>query len=287
MPRPAVSSLARAAALAGFGAASVAYAAVVERRWLRVSHHTLRVRHLPPAWDGLRVVHLTDFHLGSPGAPYGLMRRAVARAVAFRPDLVALTGDYTEHGDRQPLDFLAPLIAAAPTFAVLGNHDYFASPAVADATAAELRSLGACVLRDAVTPFTFRDMTAPIAGFDDRLWGRQAGVAATVAMAPGGVPLALSHPPDRADDLPPGWAGLVLSGHTHAAQVRLSPVRTYDWVSLRVTEMHSRYLRGLFDVSGTHVYVNAGIGTARLPIRFFARPELATFTLYSQRIKRE
>lgn len=281
MPHPAARLGAPLAAFTGLGAATVAYAAVVERRWLRVSHHELRVRHLPPVWDGLRVVHLTDFHLGSPGAPYGLLRRAVARAVALRPDLVALTGDYTERGDRQPLDFLAPLIAAAPTFAVLGNHDYFGSPTVADATAAELRSLGACVLRDTVAPFTFRGVTAPVAGFDDRQWGRQAGVAATVAIAPSGVPLALTHPPDRVDDLPPGWAGLALSGHTHAAQVRLSPVRTHDWVSLRVTEMYSRYLRGLFDVGGTQVYVNAGLGTARLPLRFFARPELATFTLHA------
>lgn len=273
------------AALAGMGAATAAYAYTVERNWLRVTEHALRPAHLPPAWHGLRIVHLSDFHLGATGAPYALMRRAVARAVALCPDLVALTGDYTERGDRQPLDFLAPLIGAAPTFAVPGNHDYFGSPATADAMAAELRGLGACVLRNAVAPFTFRGVTAPVAGFDDA-WGPGTDVPGVVAAAADswagdGVPLALVHRPDAVDAFPPGWAGLTLSGHTHSAQIRLSPSRRWDWTSLRVTEMQSHYLRGLFDVRGNLLYVNAGLGTARWPVRLFARPELATFTLHT------
>lgn len=286
-PRPPRVSPARAIALlTGAGAAGLAtaaYAHAVERNWLRVSRHTVRVAHLPPAWDGIRVAQMSDFHVGAPGAPYALMRRAVARAVSLRPDLVVLTGDYTEEGNVQPLDFLAPLAGAAPTFAVLGNHDYFTGPAAAAAMADELRAAGVRVLRNEVAPFTFRGTTAPIAGFDD-VYGPGPGIAAAVAVAgalwaAGGVPLALVHQPDVAEMFPPGWAGLALSGHTHSAQVRLSPFRTWDWTSLKITQMSSRYLRGLFRVNGTLLYVNAGIGTARLPVRLFARPELAVFTL--------
>jgi len=262
---------------------AVAYAAVVERRWLHVVMQRIAVAHLPPEWAGMRLAHLSDLHLGSPGAPYGTMRYAVARIVALRPDLIALTGDFTENGNPQPLDFLAPLVRTAPTFAVLGNHDYFISPRAADAIAAELRAVGIHVLRNTAVPFTFRGVTAPIAGFDDALSGPGADVRGVVALAPDGVPLVLAHQPDLVDAFPSRWAGLTLSGHTHAAQVRLSPLRRLDWPSLGLTGMYSRYLRGYFRVRGNGLYVNRGLGTARWPLRFFARPELTHFVLRRRR----
>jgi len=271
------------AGLTGLGAVAVAYAAVVERRWLHTVTRRVAVAHLPPEWRGMRVAHLSDLHLGSPGAPYATMRHAVARVAALQPDLIALTGDFTERGNPQPLDFLAPLVRTAPTFAVLGNHDYFVSPRAANALAAELRALGVQVLRNTAVPFTFRGVTARIAGFDDALSGPGADVPGVVAQAPEGVPLALAHQPDLVDAFPYQWAGLTLSGHTHAAQVRLSPLRRLDWPSMGLTAMSSRYLRGSFRVRGNGLYVNRGLGTARWPIRFFARPELTHFVLRRKR----
>jgi len=271
------------ATLTGLGAATVLYAATVERRWLHVTTRHLAIAHLPPAWDGMRVAQLSDMHLGSLGAPYATMRHAVARIVALRPDMIALTGDFTERGNRQPLDFLAPLAHVAPTFAVLGNHDYFTSPRAADALATHLRSLGICVLRNAVAPFTFRGVAAPVVGFDDALYGPGADISGVVASTPDGVPLVLAHQPDLVDRFPPHWAGLTLSGHTHAAQVRLSPFRNVDWPNLRqVSDMYSRYLRGFFHTRGNGLYVNRGLGTARWPIRLFARPELTILVLHCQ-----
>src|SRR5690242_2606278 len=86
------------AALGGLGAAILGYAGVIERRWLDVTHHTVVMGGLPPEWEGVRIVHLTDFHIGSRGAPYGLLHRAVTTAVDLKPDLVALTGDYFHRG---------------------------------------------------------------------------------------------------------------------------------------------------------------------------------------------
>lgn len=268
--------------LTGLGAATVLYAVTVERRWLHVTTRHLAIAHLPPAWDGMRVAQLSDMHLGSLGAPYATMRSAVDRIVALRPDVIALTGDFTEHGNPQPLDFLAPLARVAPTFAVLGNHDYFTSPHAADGLASELRSLGICVLRNRVVPFTFRGVTAPIAGLDDALSGPGADIAGVVAATPDGVPLVLAHQPDLIDRFPPHWAGLTLSGHTHSAQVRLSPFRSVDWPSLRISDMNSHYMRGFFYPRGNGLYVNHGLGTARWPIRFLARPELAILVLHRQ-----
>ena len=98
--------------------------------------------HLPPEWDGVRIVQLTDLHLGIPGAPYGMLERAVAATLALKPELIALTGDYSHDGTPRPLDLLAPLAKTAPTIAVLGNHDYYQRKIGADLIVKELERQG-------------------------------------------------------------------------------------------------------------------------------------------------
>src|SRR5438270_4966482 len=96
-------------AVGTLSAAFLAYAGGIERRWLDVTHHTVVMGGLPPEWEGVRIAHLTDFQLGSRGAPYGLLHHAVAAAVELKPDLIALTGDYFHRGRPGSLDYLAPL----------------------------------------------------------------------------------------------------------------------------------------------------------------------------------
>jgi predicted MPP superfamily phosphohydrolase len=260
------------------GGALLAYACGVERRWLSVTHHTVAVAHLPPAWDCLRVVHVSDLHLGAPGTPYGMLRRAVAVIARLRPHLIALTGDYSDDGEPRPMDVLAPLPAIAPTVAVLGNHDYFAG--AGDAIAAALAARGITVLRNAALRFEHRGVCGLIAGLDDDLAGPGADVAGLVRrLAPTMPVLALIHAPDLVERFPARWAGLTLAGHTHGAQVRLSPFRQVDWIRWALDQKRSRYPRGWFEVNGNPLYVSRGLGVAGLPIRFAARPELACITL--------
>ncbi len=262
------------------GAAAGVYATSIEPRWLQVTRHYVSMPNLPEEWDGVRIAHLTDFHFGSRSLSYETIHAAVTQAVAFAPDLVALTGDFSDRGDRVPLDALAPLVAAAPTFAVPGNHDYFSSYAGADAVMADLTAMEITVLRNDLTAFAHRGVAGAIVGFDDDLRGPGADIETLVARLRGhGPTLALAHEPDVAARFPHGWAGLTLAGHTHGAQVRLSPLRDIDWVSLRLTDMHSAYLRGWYTVNGNRLYVNHGIGTTKFSVRFAARPELALFTL--------
>ncbi len=264
----------------GIGAGLIAYAGSIERRWLDVTAHRVVMRDLPPEWDGVRLVQLTDLHLGIAGAPYAMLHDAVARTVARRPDLIVLTGDYSHDGRPYPLDFLAPLAQTAPTIAILGNHDYLQRKIGADLIVKELARQGITVLRNDLTAFVHDGVAGVVVGFDDDVRGPGADVDGIVARMRGkGPSIALVHEPDVIDRFPDNWAGLTLAGHTHGAQVRLSPVRTWDWVEWPITEMQSDYPRGWFRVRGNRLYVSRGLGVSRWPIRFAARPELACLTL--------
>ncbi len=89
--------------------------------------------------------------------------------------------------------------------------------------------------------------------------------------------------PDAADYAPEGWIPLIVAGHTHGAQVRLSPLRRLSWLKLASGVMETKYPRGWFEVHGGLLYVNRGLGLSNLPIRFAATPEVALFVLTNGR----
>src|SRR5689334_14119326 len=96
-----------------FGAAALAYATQVEPTWLEVKRRELALPRLPPALEGLRIAHMSDFHLSRLVSPDYLVA-CVAAAMAQQPDLVLLTGDFVTHKSRYVFDVtqvLQPLAA--------------------------------------------------------------------------------------------------------------------------------------------------------------------------------
>jgi len=269
-----------ALAIGGLGAAFLGYAGGIERRWLEITEHRVEMADIPPEWDGVRIVQLTDFHLGIAAAPNTMLERAIAATVAIKPDLIVLTGDYSNDGTPRPLDLLAPLAQTAPTIGILGNHDYLQRKIGADLLVKELEKQGITVLRNDLTAFVHNGVAGIVVGFEDDLEGPGADVKEMIARMQGKSPsIVLVHEPDVIDRFPDRWAGLTLSGHTHSAQTRLSPIRRYDWVDWPISEMQSAYPRGWFRVRGNRLFVSHGLGVSTVPLRFYARPELACFTL--------
>ncbi len=274
-----------ALAIGGLGAAFLAYAGGIERRWLEITAHRVEMADISPEWDGMRIVQLSDFHLGMAAAPNTMLERAIAATVAMKPDLIVLTGDYSNDGTPRPLDLLAPLARTAPTIGILGNHDYLQRTIGADLIVKELEKQGVAVLRNDVTAFVHNGVAGIVVGFEDDLEGPGAGVKGMVERMQGNSPsLVLVHEPDVIDRFPDRWAGLTLSGHTHSAQIRLSPIRRYDWVDWPISEMQSAYPRGWFQVRGNRLYVSHGLGVSTVPLRFCARPEIACFTLARKKL---
>ena len=270
-----------AAAISAAAAAFLSYAHLIEPRWLQVERWTVRIPDLPPAWEGLRVVHLTDFQIGMWLESRSLLSRAIQRALALRPDVVFLTGDIVHEGRwTSRAEIFRPLAERAPTLAVLGNHDHLKSAADTEAIVAALRAQRVTVLMNEHVPFRFRGESWEIVGIDDLATGHSDLLEAIT-----GIPACtkllclLTHVPDAAEYAPEGWFPLMLAGHTHGAQIRLSPLRRLSWLRLAGGAAHSHYPRGWFEVRGGLLYVNRGLGLSNLPLRFGAPPEIALLVL--------
>lgn len=234
---------------------------------------TFDVPGLDPAHDGLRVAQLSDLHVGRRTAP-ATIRAAIAAANAFRPDLVVLTGDYLSRhreevrGMREQLGGLA-----APTLAVLGNHDVWVDPRGA---AQALRAHGYEVLENAWTALRVRGAPLAVVGVGDHLTRRDDVAAATRGLRRSGPPpLVLAHGPRTADKLRAlGRPALCLSGHTHGGQINV-PILT----PLLLASIREPYVRGLYRLGDVQLYVNRGIGMSGVRLRVNSPAEVTLATL--------
>ncbi len=273
MTDPALALLALALALG----ALVFYSFRVEPNWLAVSRIELVIPRLPAALDGLLVAQLSDLHVGDRVKPE-LIRRAVDAVNAARPDLVAITGDVTDHGCEvdQAVAELGRLETRC-VYAILGNHDYHAGGRRADVLAEALAGLGMTVLRNGAVAYERAGARLWVVGLDDPCTGRDDLAKATAGLGPADYPrLLLTHSPQTIGALRRGDADLVLAGHTHGGQIFV-PVLT----GLLLRWGYSRFSHGLYWRRGIALYVNRGLGSLGLPARFLRRPEVTLLRLRS------
>jgi predicted MPP superfamily phosphohydrolase len=240
----------------------------------RPERRTLVLPGLDPRHDGLRVVQLSDLHVG-PRTPPSRIRAAVDEANRFQPDLVALTGDYVSKARAEVAQIREQLGGlSAPTVAVLGNHDHWVD---AEGTTASLRSLGYGVLRNQHTTLALRGAPFTVVGIDDLLT-RHADPGRALAGASRGSRLVLAHGPKTADLLRQGGEPLLcLSGHTHGGQVSIPLITPLVLHGL----MREPYTRGLFRLGEVQLYVNRGVGDSALGMRVNSPPEVTLLTLRS------
>jgi uncharacterized protein len=268
-----IASLARKGGYAG--AAGLAWG-WFEAGWVRLRVLDVAVPGLPTELDGLRIVHLSDFHLGVPSRGAHAIERAVQWTAGRRPDLVCITGDLLTHPRGEPR--LRALVERLPrpTYAILGNHDY----AVArdpQAKASNLRELEpARLLLDEGELLELRGCSVWIAGSDPRraLRGRPKTDPNSLSHE-ADLRILLNHFPRVFDRLEPGRFDLVLAGHMHDGQVTVP----YPGGKLRLAHPRARYARGIYRNDAAVMHVSPGLGTTFVPFRFAARPEATELVL--------
>lgn len=247
----------------------------VEAGWLRTRVLEVPVERLPPELDGLRIVHLSDFHLGAPlSRGNGASERAARWAAARGAELVCLTGDLVSHprGEHR----LRRILEVLPrTHVVLGNHDV-AVTRDPFSRAIELDDLaGAVLLRDEAVRVTLRGADVQIVGVDPVTYPRGPRAAVRLADPAAAFRLLLCHYPNVVGQLPPGTFDLVLAGHLHAGQIVL-PLRGR---SLTLAHPSARFVRGVYRPEAAVLHVSPGTGTTFVPFRLFARPEVTELVL--------
>jgi uncharacterized protein len=248
-----------------------------EAGWLRTRILDVHVPGLPAALDGLRIAHLSDFHLGAPlSRGNGASMRAAEWVAARQPDLVCVTGDLVSHPRGEPR--LRALLAVLDhPYVVLGNHDV-AVTRDPFSRAAELRDLeSANLLGDECVVQSIRGELVALVGVDPKTYRRRRERPERL-VAPGSTfSILLCHFPAIVRRLPKGSFDLILAGHLHAGQICL------PLTGRRVTLAHprARFVAGVYETAAGVMHVAPGTGTTFVPFRLFARPEATELVLRS------
>lgn len=260
--------------LGGLGVAGAVWG-WFEAGWVRLETLPVPLR-MPRDLDGLRIAHLSDFHLGLPSRGARAVERAVAWVEERAPELTLISGDLLARPRGEAR--LRRLLARLPRcYAVLGNHDYAATKDPFS-RAVELDDLApARLLLDEGETVEVRGRRVQIVGVDPRSY--RAGVARPERLADESADLRilLCHFPSVIDRLAPGAFDLVLAGHLHAGQITVP----YPGGRIRLAHVRWTYVEGLYTRPGGVLHLSPGLGTTFVPFRFFARPAAHELVLQS------
>ena len=245
-----------------------------EAQWVEYLERDAPVRGLPPELDGLRILHISDFHLGTASLNGRALRKAVDWASPQELDLVAVTGDLVsrQRGVRTLARELGRLRPRHGTYVVLGNHDV-ASTRDPFSRPADLGGVDTAVLlvhESVVVEHGGRRVQ--VAGGDPRRHREPHGPLAD----PGAdLRILLVHFPDEVRMLARGEFHLVLAGHLHGGQICVP----LPGGKVRLEHLRATYWEGVFELPEGTLHISRGLGTSFVPFRFLARPEATILTL--------
>lgn len=271
--------------------AGVLYGMTKGRRTFNVAKISVDSPNLPQAFEGLRVVQISDMHLGSYGRDLSIVQHGVDLINAQDPDVIVFTGDmvndYAEEAEPF-IEALRGLQAPMGKFSVLGNHDYsdYARWDDPGAKTANLEKLKA--IQAEIDWKLLLDESHVLQRGEDRIgllgvqnWGvrfQQYGNLAHAVRGTEGLPyrILLTHDPTHWDaQVRATGIDLTLSGHTHGAQFGVKLGRsTYSpaqWVY--------KQWAGLYAEGHQHLYVNRGFGFIGFPGRVGMPPEITVLEL--------
>lgn len=262
-------------ALGAYASALVVFSwgAFVTSRRLRVRSVDVSVRGLPREFDGFRVAHLTDLHVGS-FTPPELVAGWLDRVQREGPDMTVITGDLVTSGvafHEAIAQLVGSLSSPAGVYFVPGNHDYFGD---GQPLFGWMRDRGVHVLRNEHVVLERAGAIVIVAGVDD-LWTERFDLEAALRDRPSGVTLLLAHDPLLFEEAARRGVEVVLSGHTHGGQIGVPGLAR--WINL--TKMSNPYSLGIYRKKGSTLVVSGGMGCTGLPIRVGVPPEVLILRL--------
>ena len=255
-----------------------------------VRNEVFESKDLPQAFDGYRIVHLSDAHVGTWGNDTdGLLKQMVDDINALKPDAIVFTGDLQNVEPKEIYPFkllLGSLKAKDGVFSVLGNHDYayyarHASEAQQAANEQEIvdleRAMGWNVLMNAHHVVRRGSDSIVIAGMENQ--GRppfpeKGNIRQTMSgVGQQAFTVMLQHDPSawRTVILPQSNAQLTLSGHTHAMQ--------FSVFGLSPAALLYKEWGGMYREGNRAINVSVGMG-GFIPFRIGATNEIVVITLH-------
>jgi uncharacterized protein len=246
------------------------------RRDIRVERVSVPIPDLPPQLDGLRIIQISDLHVGlTIRRPF--VERIVRKVESLDADLIAFTGDMVDGEVADLRDDVAPLArlrAPLGCFFSTGNHEYYNSDP--QAWLDQIRGMGYDVLLNDHRVIQRGGARLVIAGVTDfGAGGINAAHRSSPSAAVDGAPsqstiVLLAHQPRSIDEAAAAGCNLQLSGHTHGGQFM-------PWNY--AVPLQQPYVEGLHRHRDTWIYVNRGVGYWGPPMRLGAPAEITLLTL--------
>jgi len=252
------------------------YGATVGRTSFGVQEIAIPVPDLPPDLERLRIVQLSDLHLG-PFLSASQLARVIDAANELRPDIALVTGDLIS-SRADPVDIAIEQCArlrAERVLGCLGNHERYAR--LEDYVAVNGGKRGVPFLRMQAENLRFGSASLNFGGVDyQALKDREHYLpGAESLIRPGAVNILLSHNPDVFPTAArQGW-DVTLSGHTHGGQVTVEILNQ----TLNLARIYTRYVSGFYQLGRASCYVTRGIGTIGIPARIGAPAEITLIRL--------
>ncbi len=258
-----------------------------------VHHSEITFNDLPEAFDGLRIVQLSDAHLGGFFSHREKLEEVVEIVNEIKPDLLLFTGDMVNNFASEMngwTDLWSRMGARLGKYSVLGNHDYgdysdWDSPQKKAINFQEIlrhqQAMGFTVLRNENIPIESNGQRIYLAGVEN--WGmppfkRYGDLAKAMKGIPeDGFVVLMSHNPDHWNHgvLDDGRISLTLAGHTHGFQIgiEIGPIKVSP------SQLMYKYWAGLYRDGNQYLYVNRGLGYLAFPSRVGMWPEITLLEL--------
>lgn len=262
----------------------------------KVNNVNIENAKIPDAFDGFKIVHISDWHIGSFKGKPNRIKDAVDKINEQNPDLILFTGDMVNNVSDELLEFipqLQKLNAQYGIYSVLGNHDYgeyvrWKTKAEADDNLVRLKRLeeeaGFIMLNNQSVTIYKDNEKIGVAGVENwglppfPQYGNVDSALADIKELP--FKILLSHDPSHwdAEVLGKTDVDLTLSGHTHGMQFGV------NYKKIKWSPVKFKYPRwgGLYEKDGQSLFVSVGIGFIAFPGRVGMRPEIAVLTLKKQ-----
>ena len=252
---------------------------------LETTYHQIRLKRLPKAIEGFRILQLSDIHI-SAFMSADEIRRYVAISNQLKADLVVLTGDFVTWEaamEGAVVQALSGLKAPFGIFGCLGNHENLTQ--TGDSITRLFAREKIQILRQAHVAVRTGGESINLIGVDfqslfggryDPSWppGAYLGGIDPLIM-PDTVNILLSHNPNTFDRAAELGIDLSLAGHTHGGQVNFEFIHP----ALSPARLITPYVKGWFQKRDAQLYVNRGIGILGVPARFGSPPEITVFEL--------
>jgi predicted MPP superfamily phosphohydrolase len=261
-----------------------------------ITRTRIPLRNLPKAFNGLKIVQISDIHLGSFNSNHKQIEKVVEMINGEKPDIICFTGDLVNNFYEETIGWdsiFNRLEAPFGKFSILGNHDYgnysrWKSPEEKAANFEGIKNaharFGFKLLKNESVIVTHKDEQIALVGVEN--WGHppfpKYGDLNVAEKDVRNIPfkILLTHDPDHwdAEVLKKKPYSLTLSGHTHGMQFGLR-YKKFQWSP---AQYKFRRWAGLYQANNQYLYVNRGLGYLGMPARVGMPPEITVLELYSQ-----